>query len=743
MKPKITRGSSIRRAAAYVLDEFPNPKRCKFPEMIGGTLAGQNSSELTREFENVCALRPDIKSPVWHASLSLVAGERFDSKTWNTVVEIFLDKLGFDQLTPYIAVRHNDTKYDHIHILLCRISLNADVWHGQWEARRAIEVTQILEKKFGLTITPGLESVDAKTNTHSSKRPTWKEIQKADRTAQPIPRMVIINVIEQVMPSAPMSLDEFVSRLRTASIQTYVKFDTDGIVNGVVFNCDDMHFSGRQVGYSWQKLQQLGIFYEQNRECDDIIEKEERHIIERDDGFIRDFEFESSNRVDGEMHSSGERGPDYYHRLDKDFEQSTQTTNSRLDRANEVGSSVFESVEGAVESKFFADRIVFKPDSMARWSDAVSNGFRAWNDTAAIVADHAAALGYEDFSRQSDLESDSSELKPDAFHKVQQWRNQHSALMAKNYRLTLIYRRSEQHKKQPNSLICPSRSFTALDIENLIPRLRGFNAGGYDICIVPNDNAYHYIIMDAVTQQSLKRLTELTLNPCLTQSHSDGQYQVVYKLKKTGQFNELAIIVNLCNQLTENYGKTQIIGVNHQLLVAGFRVQQQSTQRTTVEIIHAEHVISNLIKESSDNNLNFYKVDRLHVASAERLKMIVEQSDDAEGSVFAEYRRLYKTIIHESDSGDKTIDALDGKALDYQISRELCAQCFSFDEIRHAVTDTSPYYILACNHECNENNYLDRIINLLEKEFASCEPVQLEIEKISQTNNILTHNLGF
>ncbi|WP_373871740.1 relaxase/mobilization nuclease domain-containing protein [Aeromonas caviae] len=36
-----------------------------------------------------------------------------------------------------MAVRHQDTDKDHIHIVASRVGLDGKVWLGQWEARRA------------------------------------------------------------------------------------------------------------------------------------------------------------------------------------------------------------------------------------------------------------------------------------------------------------------------------------------------------------------------------------------------------------------------------------------------------------------------------------------------------------------------------------------------------------------------------------------------------------------------------
>lgn len=172
MKARISRGAGFKGALLYVSDEGPRATGKKRPELIGTNLPGSDTSTFAAAFGAFKRLRPDIKRQVWHSSLRLPAGERLPSEKWAEVVAAYLQKMGFDDATPYVVVRHNNDvpDGDHVHIILSRVNSRAEVWLGQHEVHRAIEATQQLEREFGLTLTPGLGDADAEAKAARPKR---------------------------------------------------------------------------------------------------------------------------------------------------------------------------------------------------------------------------------------------------------------------------------------------------------------------------------------------------------------------------------------------------------------------------------------------------------------------------------------------------------------------------------------------------------------------------------------------
>jgi hypothetical protein len=263
MKPNITRGGGFRGALNYVFDVGPEATHKKNAELIGGNMIADNPMALAREFAVVRKLRPDIKKPVWHCSLALPKGERLSAEKWSEVARDFMGGMGFDiDKTPYVAVRHNDTEHDHIHIVASRVALDGSVWLGQWEVRRAIETTQELEKKHGLIVTPGLGDARAER-----KKSTRNETKLVERTGQEPPRERLQRLIDEVVKGKPTAL-EFAQRLEAVGVSARVNLASTGRLNGFSFEIGGINFKGQDLGesYKWNGLQRRGVNYEKERD---------------------------------------------------------------------------------------------------------------------------------------------------------------------------------------------------------------------------------------------------------------------------------------------------------------------------------------------------------------------------------------------------------------------------------------------------------------------------------------------
>ena len=269
MKAKVSRGSGFRGALNYVFDLGPQATHLKQAELVGGNMAGHEPPGLVREFSVTRQLRPDITRPVWHCSLALPAGERLENAKWNEIAEAFVARMGFSAYTPWIAVRHQDTDYDHIHIVASRVSMDGKVWLGQWEARKAIAATQALERTHGLALTPGLGDVRAER-----KQLTSNEIQMGVRTGQEPPRLALQRLVDEIARTKPSSL-EFAEKLQCAGVEVRANIASGtGRMNGFSFSYQGIPFKGSDLGkaYTWQSLQKRGITYEQTRDREGLTQ---------------------------------------------------------------------------------------------------------------------------------------------------------------------------------------------------------------------------------------------------------------------------------------------------------------------------------------------------------------------------------------------------------------------------------------------------------------------------------------
>lgn len=184
MKARISRGAGFKGALLYALDEGPKATGKKRPELISTNLPGSDAATFSAAFGAFKRLRPDINRQVWHSSLRLPAGERLDSERWAEIVAAYLQKMGFDDATPYVVVRHNDVPDgDHVHAILGRVNSRGEVWLGQHEVHRAIEATQQLEREFGLTLTPGLGDADGEAKVaRPPRKADFQSVINANRT---------------------------------------------------------------------------------------------------------------------------------------------------------------------------------------------------------------------------------------------------------------------------------------------------------------------------------------------------------------------------------------------------------------------------------------------------------------------------------------------------------------------------------------------------------------------------------
>ena len=94
----------------------------------------------------------NIKSPVWHISLSLNE-EKATPDQWKLASSAYLKKMGFDiEKTQYTVTRHSDTAHDHVHIVANRVQLDGKVVNDFQFKKRSHEATREAEKAAGLKI---------------------------------------------------------------------------------------------------------------------------------------------------------------------------------------------------------------------------------------------------------------------------------------------------------------------------------------------------------------------------------------------------------------------------------------------------------------------------------------------------------------------------------------------------------------------------------------------------------------
>jgi hypothetical protein len=249
MKAKINRGNGFRGVLEYAFGPGKHNKLDR-AEIVGGNLDGMNPRELAAEFSVSRRQRPEVKNPVWHCSLSLPKGERLDSIKGHQICERYLQLMEIDTDNHmWVAVRHDDTDYDHVHIVLSRIGLDAKLWHGRNDVKAAIQSTQELEREFGLRITPGFDDeAAAAKREHRGER---EKRNRAGRTSLKERMQTILNKAIQTV-----GFDAFVEACQTAGLELLPNVASTGKMNGFSFRLDGEIMKASDLGskYKWAKL---------------------------------------------------------------------------------------------------------------------------------------------------------------------------------------------------------------------------------------------------------------------------------------------------------------------------------------------------------------------------------------------------------------------------------------------------------------------------------------------------------
>lgn len=139
-------GSGFKGATSYILGK-------KDAEFLFGNNVYTTDPEIIAKQMRIAADVRNLKKPVMHFSISLGKGERGSDDQWKKAADAFLKSMGFDlKHTQYFAARHNDTDYDHIHILVNRVQLNNVVVSDFQHKRRVHEATRAAELAAGFKV---------------------------------------------------------------------------------------------------------------------------------------------------------------------------------------------------------------------------------------------------------------------------------------------------------------------------------------------------------------------------------------------------------------------------------------------------------------------------------------------------------------------------------------------------------------------------------------------------------------
>ncbi|WP_084637945.1 relaxase/mobilization nuclease domain-containing protein [Paracoccus sp. J55] len=599
MKAKVERGGGFRGVLDYALGKEAG-NAC---EIVGGNMSGLTPQELAAEFRLSREARPGVARPVWHTSLALPPGDSLTSDKWSEVAADFMDGMGLGD-HQYVVIRHHDTDLDHVHIIASRIGLDGTMWHGKWEARQAIQLTQELEERHGLTRTKGLNDGPA-----PAKAPSRKEIEMSVRTGDAPPRLVLQQIVDAATAEAG-SVFDFMDRIEAAGAVARPNVASTGKMNGFSFEFEGIPFKGSDLGkaYTWKGLQGRGITYDQERDGEALRERAGAAFARAGeiDGGSPDAADRAPgpagrgpDQVDGgaedrrpaagsgpEIHVGASRGGD--HEGPEGGRDDSDPFDSHADphRGERPDSREGREIGGnAGREGIEDDRGAGQP--LAVDGDPRSGSLRPadWDGVTSRTADLAAGA-----YPKAVADGASDPVSPAIEAKRRAWDHQHGALQAPAYRLTLMSRVEGLASFNVGKDRGPDgteKTYDADEVRALIPYLSAHNSRGRDIYLTPMDPANHYMVVDDMTPRALDDFLAAGYRPALVQESSAGNRQAVLKVPKELGRDEQKAANAVVVDLNRRFGDPNFSGVIHPFRMAGFSNKKPGRSNAFTKIIAA------------------------------------------------------------------------------------------------------------------------------------------------------------
>lgn len=228
-------------------------------EVLEYNMCFGNKKELTRQFNEVRALRPQLSSPVMHITLSLDQEDVFTKEKLRQIGQDFAHEFGFGK-NQYLVIYHQDTKHPHLHIVANRIGFDGSRINDSNSYRKVANLCRKLELKYGLkqVLNPDKFLTQQQRQEHSREQ---RIDQRKEQLKQNI-RNCLLTAI---------NFSDFIRKMEQRKIQVVKS-------RGISFIDDKkMKVKGSEIGYSLSTIEKIsGHSFERRQRLLEQLEKEKK-----------------------------------------------------------------------------------------------------------------------------------------------------------------------------------------------------------------------------------------------------------------------------------------------------------------------------------------------------------------------------------------------------------------------------------------------------------------------------------
>lgn len=200
----------------------------------------ENSNSIIQSFNTQRLMKPNIKHPVGHISLSYSPNdeERLTNTAMIKLAKEYMQEMNITD-TQFIIVRHFDNGNPHVHLVYNRIDNNGKVISDKNDRYRNEAVCKKLKDKYGLTYGKGKDKVKQ------------QKLRGKDKN-----KYQVYNAVKDAL-SKSTNWTEFTKLLKEKEVSLSFKYKGNtNEVQGISFTKDDVTFKGSEVdrSLSYSKL---------------------------------------------------------------------------------------------------------------------------------------------------------------------------------------------------------------------------------------------------------------------------------------------------------------------------------------------------------------------------------------------------------------------------------------------------------------------------------------------------------
>ena len=207
-------------------------------------------AEVFADMESLIPEKCRTKKMVFHCSLNPHPDEKLSDEILAQIAKEYMEALGYGK-QPYIVFKHSDIAREHIHIVSLRVDSKGRKINDKFEKRRSKQITDALERKFGLIPSSKVtdKAMKETPKIDTTQRNIKEQVASILRMVMEHYRFCSLGELNAILGKYNLAVEEVKTEFRGKKYDglVYVPTDDQGDKVSTPINASDI---GRGVGYT-------------------------------------------------------------------------------------------------------------------------------------------------------------------------------------------------------------------------------------------------------------------------------------------------------------------------------------------------------------------------------------------------------------------------------------------------------------------------------------------------------------